>query len=94
MLWDTNSGEHDVVAGSVIQLLCSATGTTPKGVTWTRDGIQLRNDPPHIRVRVSSGGDGATLSMATVDNFNSADDGSYVCVTNEIRSSPLNLTGI
>ncbi len=92
-LWLANDGAHGVVLGSVIQVFCAASGVGSGDVMWTRDGFLLRSDPPHIRIRVTSGDGGAVVSTLTVDNFRSTDGGSYVCKTNSSRSSELQLTG-
>ena len=95
-LWTTNEGTHSIVQGSVIQLFCLATDSDSPQVIWTKDGLKLKNDPPHIRIRTSLS---KTKSVLTVDNFGVTDSGSYVCMATTAagitsNSSQLILTGV
>ncbi len=92
-LWVSNAGIHNVVDGHVILVYCSATGFTAPTITWTKDGTEVSHDPPHIFIRTSV--DGLT-SVLTIDQFNTSDDGAYVCSANGVSGSttsgPLTLT--
>ena len=85
--------------GSVIWLYCTGNSesATPT-ITWVKNGVTLRNDPPHILIRSSSNvTDMLTSSSLVVDNFGLADDGSYMCQASDgtatVSSSTLSLTG-
>ena len=78
VLFQTNGGVHNVVAGSVIQLYCSVQSTTAS-FSWTKDRILVITDVPHLRERTSNNGTTAT-SVLIVDNFQSSDSGSYQCM--------------
>ncbi len=92
-LWVSNAGIHNVVEGHVIQVHCIATGFTAPTITWTKDGTEVSHDPPHIFIRTSV--DGLT-SVLTIDQFNTSDDGVYLCSANGVSGSatsgPLTLT--
>ena len=92
----------------MIWLYCTDVSTTATpSITWTKDGVTLDNDPPHIRI--SSSNDTllrpgpptlillSTTSSLVVDNFGLADDGSYQCQASDgtatVSSSTLPLTG-
>ena len=85
---------RNIVETAVIQLYCSGSGTTIEEITWSKDGTTLTNDPPHLRIRGSS----TDMSVLTIDNFNSSDDGQYVChvtgSTGSATSPILTLTGM
>ena len=95
VLFQNNSGVHNIVEQSVIWLYCTANSTTAT-ITWTKNGETLVNDPAHIRIRSSSSGMSTTSSLV-VDNFQSSDNGSYVCQARDgvltVNSSTLSLTG-
>ena len=95
ILFQNNSGVHNIVEQSVIWLYCTANSATAT-ITWTKDGVTLVNDPAHIRIRSSSSGMSTTSSLV-VDNFQSSDNGSYVCQARDgmmtASSSTLSLTG-
>ena len=78
VLFETNGGVHNVVAGSVIQLYCSVQSTTAS-FSWTKDGRPVVIDVPHLRERTSHESTSAT-SVLTVDNFQSSDSGVYQCM--------------
>ena len=85
LLFRNNGGVHNIVQQSVIQLYCTAnstTGSNVPNVTWTKNGVELVNDPPHIRIRNSisaNEGYASSTSSLVVDNFQAADNGSYKC---------------
>ena len=95
ILFQNNSGVHNIVEQSVIWLYCTANSATAT-ITWTKDGVTLVNDPAHIRIRSSSSGMSTTSSLV-VDNFQTSDNGSYVCQARDgmitVNSSTLSLTG-
>ena len=95
ILFQNNSGVHNIGEQSVIWLYCTANSTTAT-ITWTKDGVTLVNDPAHIRIRSSSSGM-STISSLVVDNFQTSDNGSYVCQARDgmmtVNSSTLSLTG-
>ena len=95
VLFQNNSGVHNIVEQSVIWLYCTANSTNAT-ITWTKNGVTLVNDPTHIRIRSSSSGVSTTSSLV-VDNFQSSDNGSYVCQGRDgvltMNSSTLSLTG-
>ena len=95
ILFQSNGGVHNIVEQSVIWLYCTANSNTTT-ITWTKDGVTLVNDPAHIRIRSSSSGMSTTSSLV-VDNFQTSDNGSYVCQARDgmmtVNSSTLSLTG-
>ena len=95
ILFQNNSGVHNIVEQSVIWLYCTANSVNAT-ITWTKDGVTLVNDPAHIRIRSSSSGMSTTSSLV-VDNFQTSDNGSYVCQARDgvltTSSSTLSLTG-
>ena len=95
ILFQNNSGVHNIVEQSVIWLYCTADSATAT-ITWTKDGVTLVNDPAHIRIRSSSSGMSTTSSLV-VDNFQTPDNGNYVCQARDgmlsASSSTLSLTG-
>ena len=95
VLWGTGGDvSRNIVETAVTQLYCSGSGATIVGITWSKDGTTLTNDPPHLRIRGSS----TDMSVLTIDNFNSSDDGQYVCHvsgnTGSATSPILTLTGM
>ena len=95
ILFQNNSGVHNIVEQSVIWLYCAANSANAT-ITWTKDGVTLVNDPAHIRIRSSSSGMSTTSSLV-IDNFQSPDNGSYECQAKDgmmtASSSTLSLTG-
>ena len=95
VLFQNNSGVHNIVEQSVIWLYCTANSANAI-ITWTKDGETLVNDPAHIRIRSSSSGMSTTSSLV-VDNFQTLDNGSYVCQARDgmvtVSNSTLSLTG-
>ena len=77
-LFQADGGVRNVVEGSVIQLFCSVKSTAAT-FFWTKDGTAVVIDVPHLRERTTII-DITTISMLTVDNFQSTDDGLYQCI--------------
>jgi len=96
ILFQNNSGDHNIVEQSVIWLYCTANSAAAT-ITWTKDGVTLVNDPTHIRIRSFNSSEMSTTSSLVVDNFQSPDNGSYVCQARDgmvtVNSSTLSLTG-
>ena len=96
ILFQNNSGVHNIVEKSVIWLYCTADSATAT-ITWTKDGVTLDNDPAHIRIRSFNSSEMSTTSSLVVDNFQTPDDGNYECQARDgmlsASSSTLNLTG-
>lgn len=99
VLFQSNDGVHNIVEESVVWLYCTANSTiaTPS-ITWTKNGVTLVHDPPHIRIRSSSDDTNmSTTSSLVVDNFKTSDNGSYMCQAGDgtvtMNSSVLSLTG-
>ncbi len=94
-LWVHNGGVHNIVEGHVIQLYCSADDITAPTIRWEKDWTDIFQDPPHIFIRTSDNGT-TTLSVLTVDPFNSTDDGVYTCIASvgstSVSSGLLTLT--
>ena len=95
ILFQNNGGVHNIVEQSVIWLYCTANSTAAT-ITWTKDGVTLVNDPAHIRIR-SFSSEVSTTSSLVVDNFQTSDNGGYVCLATDgmvtVNSSTLSLTG-
>ena len=89
---------HNIAETAVIQLYCEGSAPSAPDIAWTRDGMELMNDPPHLHIRTSLKTPTTSSSVLTIDNFGIADDGVYVCVgsseTGLRRSGTLTLTGI
>ena len=103
ILWGNASsgavGVHNILRGSVIQVFCTGTDTSgPPDVVWIKNNVVLSNDPPQVRIRTSDDGDTRTSSMLTIENFDSADDGTYKCsvtgTSGSNASSNLKLTSM
>ena len=75
------TGTLEIVSGSNIQLFCSATSTSgvAPDISWSGKGMILENTPPSIYFRTSSDGTNTTSSVLTIEDFQSADDGTYLC---------------
>ena len=78
VLFQTNGGVQNVVAGSVVQLYCSVLSTTAS-FSWTKNGMPVVIDVPHLRERTCSDSI-TTTSVLTVDNFQTSDDGLFQCM--------------
>ena len=76
LLFQLNSGVHNVVEGSVIQLYCSVESTTAT-LSWTKNGSPVVLDVPHLHERTKN--DTQTSSVLTVDAFQFSDSGTYQC---------------
>ena len=76
------TGTLEIVSGSNIQLFCSATSTSgvAPDISWSRNGMILENTPPSTYFRTSSDGTTDTSSVLTIEDFQSADNGTYFCV--------------
>ena len=97
VLFQNNSGAHNVVEQSVIWMYCTANSTTAT-ITWTKDGENLVNNPPHIQIRSSTNNnETSSTSSLVINNFQASDNGSYVCQASDgtltANSSRLSLTG-
>ena len=96
ILFQNDSGVHNIVNQSVIWLYCTADSATAT-ITWTKNGVTLVNDPAHIRIRSSNNSEMSTTSSLVVDNFQSPDNGNYECQARDgmltTNSSTLSLTG-
>ena len=95
ILFQNNSGVHNIVEQSVIWLYCTVDSATAT-ITWTKDGETLVNDPAHIRIRSFNSSEMSTTSSLVVDNFQTSDNGTYVCQARDgmltTSSSTLSLT--
>ena len=82
--------------GTVIRARCTANSSSVPVVMWFRNGSTLFNDPPHIRIRTSTHST-AVISVITIDNFTTTDNGDYYCQASDsltsLSSTTLNLTG-
>ena len=78
-LFQVNSGVHNIVQSSVIQLYCTANATTAT-FSWRKDGSAVVIDVPHLLERTTNDGMSTATSVLTVDNFQSSDDGRYQCM--------------
>ena len=97
-------GIHDnssvIVAGSVIQLFCSASGQfTAPHIQWTWNNITIPETAqlPHLMVKSWTQNNTITSSVLTIYGFSTSDNGSYQCNASDNGSSdisqPLLLTG-
>ena len=72
-----------VVEGSVIWLYCEVNSiSSTLSVTWNKDGGQLVQDVPHIRLRTTDTSSSTTL-LLVIDNVVSSDAGVYQCTARE-----------
>ena len=67
VLFQNNSGVHNVVEQSVIWMYCTANSTTAT-ITWTKDGENLVNNPPHIQIRTSNNNNETSSTSSLVIN--------------------------
>eukprot|EP00731_Ephydatia_muelleri_P008933 Em0004g1271a len=96
-----NDDTTAIVAGSVIQLLCSASGQfTAPHIQWTRNNITIPETAqlPHLIVKSRTQNKTITSSLFTIYGFSSSDNGSYQCIAsdsdNSTISEPLLLSAI
>ena len=89
-----------IVAGSVIQLFCSASGQfTAPNIHWTWNNITIPETAqlPHLMVKSWTENNTITSSLLTIYGFSTGDNGSYQCNASDNGSSgvsqPLLLTG-
>lgn len=80
-LFESNGGVHKIVQGSVIQLHCSVESTTAT-ISWTKDSNPVVIDVPHLRQRTCNDSN-STISVLTVDDFQSGDNGTYQCLARD-----------
>lgn len=80
-LFESNSGVHNIVQGSVIQLYCSVDSTTAT-ISWTKNGDPVVTDVPHLHQRTCNDGNTTTLVL-TIDGFQSGDNGTYQCLARD-----------
>ena len=95
-----NDNASAIVAGSVIQLFCSASGQfTSPNIRWTKNNITIPETAqlPHLMVKSRTENNTITSSVLTIYGFSSSDNGSYQCCASDINSTtlskPLLLTG-
>ena len=72
-----------IVAGSVIQLFCSASGQlTASHIQWTRNNITIPETAqlPHLMVKSKTENNTISSSLLTIYGFSSSDNGNYQCV--------------
>lgn len=79
ILFQTNGGVHNVTEGSVVQLYCSVQSTTAT-FSWIKNGTPVVLDVPHLRERACTTV-ATSMSVLTVDNFQSGDGGTYQCMS-------------
>lgn len=89
---------QNIVENSVLFFYCRVNSTSPTlRVTWTKNGIPLIQDVPHIRLRNSVSGVGTTTLLLVVDLFQVSDNGVYQCTATDGGSvamgDPLMLNG-
>ena len=77
-LFQENSGIHNVVAGSVIQLYCTVESTSAT-FSWTKDGSPVVINVSHLFERTCNDST-TTRSVLTIDGFQSSDNGTYQCI--------------
>ena len=78
-----------IVAGSVIQLFCLASGQfTAPHIQWTRNNITIPETAqlPHLMVKSRTENNTITSSLLTIYGFSSSDNGSYQCVAYDNNS--------
>ena len=64
----------------MIQLYCSVVSLNVT-FTWSKDGVPVVIDVPHLRERTCEDGTTTTTSTLTIDTFQSSDNGTYQCTT-------------
>ena len=97
-----NDNSSVIVAGSVIQLFCSASGQfTAPHIQWTRNNITIPETPqlPHLIVKSRTENSRLlTSSTLVINGFSGSDNGSYRCLAQEdgdgsVISAQVLLTG-
>ncbi|KAL5497195.1 hypothetical protein EMCRGX_G013621 [Ephydatia muelleri] len=90
-----------IVAGSVIQLFCSASRQlTAPHIQWTRNNITIPETAqlPHLMDKSRTQNNTITSSLLTIYGFSSSDNGSYQCTASDSDnctiSQPLLLSAI
>ncbi|KAL5497261.1 hypothetical protein EMCRGX_G013702 [Ephydatia muelleri] len=86
---DVKDNSSVIVAGSVIQLFCSASGQlTPPHIQWTRNNITIPETAqlPHLMVK-SRTQNNFTSSTLIIGGFTETDNGSYSCLAQETGGS-------
>ena len=91
-----------IVAGSVIQLFCSASGQfTAPHIQWTRNNITIPETAqlPHLMVKSRTENNTITSSTLIIGGFSATDNGNYTCLAQEtggstVISGQLLLTGL
>ena len=69
-----------ITPGSHIWLYCDVDSTIPILVVyWYKDGLQLYQNAPHIRIRRFASDTNTTL-LLVIDNFQRSDSGTYQCI--------------
>ncbi len=90
--------EHkSIVEGSVLWFYCEANSiSSTLSVTWNKNGGQIVQDVPHIRLRTTSTSSSTTL-LLVIDNVVSSDAGVYQCTAREgqnyVRGESLTMSG-
>ena len=84
-LFQENSGVHNVVAGSVIQLYCTVDSLNVT-FTWTKDGSPVVINVPHLFERTYNDNT-TTRSALIIDGFQSSDNGTYQCMAMDGQES-------
>jgi hypothetical protein len=85
------------VEGSEVWLFCEVNSREPLvAVTWTKYGLPLVQDVPHIQFRRTQEGT-VSIYLLAVDAFQTSDNGVYQCaaqsVTERKTGTDLTLTG-
>ena len=77
-LFQENSGVHNVVNNSVIQLYCTVDSLNVT-FSWTKNGSPVVINVPHLFERTCNNST-TTRSVLTIDGFQSSDNGTYQCM--------------
>ncbi|XP_036375886.1 hemicentin-1 [Megalops cyprinoides] len=72
-----------VIEGSLITLVCESSGIPPPGLTWKKDGAELKSDS-RSRVRVLSGG--RQLQISSAERTDSA---TYTCLASSASGNAM-----
>lgn len=79
-----SGGSRSIVEGSVVWLYCQVNSIAlTLTVTWTKDGVPLVQDVPHIRMRSSSSAAASSTFLLVVDTFRGSDSGVYQCTAED-----------